>query len=84
MARIAIDEERCKGCQFCVHACPKKILVVLERYNQKGYAPAGVRDLEKCTGCALCAEMCPDICISVWREEGGGGRPGNQEQGESK
>jgi len=67
MAKIAVDEERCKGCGLCVASCPKKILVVLTRYNQKGYAPAGVCDMSACTGCALCAEMCPDLCICVWR-----------------
>ena len=67
MARIAIDTDRCKGCQLCVSACPKKLLVVMEIYNPKGYAPAGITDMETCTGCGLCAEMCPDICISVWK-----------------
>lgn len=67
MARVAIDRERCKGCQLCISVCPKKLLVVESSYNQKGYAPASIVEAEHCTGCALCAEMCPDICIRVWR-----------------
>lgn len=67
MAKVLIDSERCKGCRLCISFCPKKILVVEQNYNQKGYEPAGVTELEKCTGCALCAEMCPDICILVWK-----------------
>ncbi|MBU4562394.1 4Fe-4S binding protein, partial [bacterium] len=23
MAKIVIDEERCKGCELCIPACPK-------------------------------------------------------------
>ncbi len=67
MARIEIEVERCKGCHLCISVCPKKILIVEDLFNQKGYAPVGITEMEKCTGCGLCAEMCPDICISVWR-----------------
>ncbi len=67
MGNISIESERCKGCHLCIGVCPKKILVVEDHYNQKGYPPAGITEMEKCNGCGLCAEMCPDICISVWR-----------------
>ena len=66
MAKVSIDRERCKGCHFCIAVCPKKIMVVEKRYNQKGYPPVEITEIEECTGCALCAEMCPDVCIRVW------------------
>jgi 2-oxoglutarate ferredoxin oxidoreductase subunit delta len=69
MSRIAIDEERCKGCLLCVEACPKGIIAASSRFNTKGYKVAEVpeADMDKCTGCAACANMCPDVAITVWR-----------------
>ncbi len=69
MSRIAIDEQRCKGCFLCVEACPKAIIVAASRFNAKGYKVAEVpeADMGKCTGCASCARMCPDVAITVWR-----------------
>ncbi|MEW6663225.1 MAG: 4Fe-4S binding protein [Bacillota bacterium] len=67
--KVLFDEERCKGCELCVTACPKKIVYLTERLNQSGYPVAGVTDMEKCTGCAMCAWMCPDLVITVERGE---------------
>lgn len=65
MARVEIDETRCKGCGLCTLACPKGLVRLNDRINVHGYTPATVRTPEKCTGCALCAEMCPDVAIIV-------------------
>jgi len=35
MAKIVIDEERCKGCELCIPACPKHIIVMSEKYNKR-------------------------------------------------
>ncbi|WP_428561824.1 MAG: indolepyruvate ferredoxin oxidoreductase subunit alpha [Solidesulfovibrio sp. DCME] len=69
MSRIAIDEERCKGCLLCAQVCPKAIIAVSSRFNTKGYKVAEVTESGKdtCTGCAACAQMCPDVAIKVWR-----------------
>lgn len=78
MGRIRIDRERCKGCELCVHFCPKGCIVIDESYNSRGYRPAvprngfsGASSAEEatpdCTGCAICARICPDIAIEVWR-----------------
>lgn len=66
--RIVIDEARCKGCRLCTSVCPKEILVISSRLNERGYMPAEVTDMAKCTGCALCSMICPDVCITVYRE----------------
>jgi 2-oxoglutarate ferredoxin oxidoreductase subunit delta len=65
--KVAFDEERCKGCEICVSVCPRGILYMADRRNDRGYRPAAVRDMERCTGCAVCAQMCPDLAIEVWR-----------------
>ncbi|MFI3325561.1 MAG: 4Fe-4S binding protein [Clostridia bacterium] len=66
MAKITIDEIKCKGCSMCVNVCPKKILeLAKEKINAKGYHPAVCTDQSKCIGCAFCATMCPDSVIIV-------------------
>lgn len=67
MAKIDIEQERCKGCRLCVSVCPKNVIVIGSSFNQKGYSFPVMKNEAECTGCALCAEMCPDICIRVWR-----------------
>lgn len=65
MAKTIFKEELCKGCGLCVSACPKKIVVLQDKLNSKGYHPAGVIEQDKCIGCAFCATMCPDCVITV-------------------
>lgn len=66
MARIIVDENVCKGCSMCVHACPKHIIALSPtKINSKGYHPAELMDEDKCIGCAFCATMCPDTAITV-------------------
>jgi 2-oxoglutarate ferredoxin oxidoreductase subunit beta len=67
MARIAIEEVRCKGCGRCVVACPKGLLEISTELNEKGYQVAVFTGVpEDCTGCTLCAVTCPDQGIEVW------------------
>lgn len=83
--RVVFNEERCKGCELCVQFCPRKIIVLLDRRNAKGYRTAGVSEMDKCTGCATCAQMCPDAVIEVYREraakESGADSDSPREQG---
>jgi len=67
MARIEIDEIRCKGCGLCTIACPHKLIQLSDKINLQGYTPAVMTVQEKCTGCALCAEICPDVAITVFK-----------------
>jgi len=67
MARITVDEEKCKGCELCTISCPKNIIMMSECFNKKGYHAAKQIDPEECNGCALCAIVCPDIAIEVYK-----------------
>jgi len=67
--KIAINRELCKGCKYCVLACPKGVIVMDSEFNSSGYFPAEAAAPEICNGCALCAQMCPEIAIVVWKEE---------------
>lgn len=58
-------EERCKGCELCTVVCPKKIIVLSDRINKKGYHPSTCIDESKCIGCMLCAKTCPDMVIEI-------------------
>lgn len=68
---IVIDAEKCKGCNLCLHACPKGIIGPAAGINRMGYTPAEViPDKEGgCTGCTVCAIMCPDTAIAVYRHD---------------
>lgn len=67
MPRPVFREERCKGCELCTVVCPKKIVIIADRFNNKGYKPATCSDESKCIGCALCAKACPDIVIEIYK-----------------
>jgi 2-oxoglutarate ferredoxin oxidoreductase subunit delta len=69
MAKIKIDELRCKGCGLCTIACPGKLVTMSDTPNSLGYTIARFEGPDKCTGCALCAEMCPDVAITVFKEK---------------
>ena len=66
---IAIDRERCKGCQLCIQACPTNLIVLSEEFNQMGYHFVLFNQSGACTGCAFCARVCPDIAIEVYVEK---------------
>ena len=67
MAKIVIDEEKCKGCGLCVSACPKDVIAMSDRLNSKGYHPAKQIKEEECIACGLCYLICPDVAIEVWK-----------------
>lgn len=68
MAKVVINEDRCKGCELCISQCPKQIIsLAKDKLNKKGFHPAQVIEQEKCIGCAFCATTCPDVAIEVYR-----------------
>jgi 2-oxoglutarate ferredoxin oxidoreductase subunit delta len=67
--KIEIDRELCKGCGYCIEACPQKVIALDTVFNGQGFYPAAPVRPEVCTGCAICATVCPDIAIAVWKDE---------------
>ena len=66
---VKFNGDRCKGCELCVFACPKKLIGIGgESVNALGYHTAVIENMDECTACANCALMCPDGAISVYRE----------------
>ena len=66
--RLLFDENLCKGCDLCAHACPKNILELdKNRINDKGYNPMICFDIDNCIACGMCAIICPDSVITVER-----------------
>ncbi len=65
MAKVRFEEDRCKGCELCTTVCPKKIVIMSEKINKKGFHFATVSDMDKCIGCTFCARICPDTVIEV-------------------
>ncbi len=66
---IDVDEERCKGCDLCVHFCPPKVLRLSGRRNSLNHRVVELWDAARCTGCEICAHVCPDMAIvAVYRE----------------
>jgi len=68
-AYIKIDQERCKGCALCVEFCPKKVIFLSNKLNQKGYFVAEFKENPEteCTGCVTCAIMCPEVAVEVYK-----------------
>ena len=66
--QVAILEERCKGCNFCIEFCPRKVLVQSDRYNSTGYHPPMLIEeepLKVCANCGFCMLICPEFAIHV-------------------
>jgi 2-oxoglutarate ferredoxin oxidoreductase subunit delta len=67
--RVSIDKKYCKGCEICIHVCPKDVFAMSNERQSFGSLIACAPAAENCVGCRLCEVMCPDGCINV-EEEG--------------
>ena len=65
MVNITIDEQYCKGCELCMHYCPKQVLKKSGRRNTKGYVPPMAADPEQCSKCRTCELICPELAITL-------------------
>jgi 2-oxoglutarate ferredoxin oxidoreductase subunit delta len=63
--QVYLIPERCKGCEFCIELCPKKVLQVSESTNKKGYhLPEITPGMEEaCVHCEFCTMVCPEFAI---------------------
>lgn len=66
---VTIEKNRCKGCELCVHFCPKKVLAMSKEINDKGYFFSQVVNQNACTACRFCGFICPDMAIEIALKE---------------
>lgn len=63
---VVINVEACKGCDLCVDACPRGVLVMTtHEVNPRGYRYPQL--LPGCIACKACAQICPDFVFQVYR-----------------
>lgn len=68
LGAVDINQERCKGCDLCVVACPADVLRLQTKdVNDRGYHFVIDENPDNCVGCGACAVVCPDGCITVYR-----------------
>ncbi|MDP2831329.1 MAG: 4Fe-4S dicluster domain-containing protein [Candidatus Omnitrophota bacterium] len=65
MAKIIINQDRCKGCFLCVNFCPKGLIKKSVKLNKQGLNFVEFDLNGACIGCMQCAVICPDCCIEV-------------------
>lgn len=68
-AEIHIIKNRCKGCGFCIHFCPKKVLGESDEINARGVHPPRIVNEKDCIICNFCMAVCPDFAIFVKRQQ---------------
>jgi len=64
-AEIHIVKDQCKGCNFCIQYCPKKVLEESQEINARGVRSPKIVDESKCVICSFCTAVCPDFAIFV-------------------
>ena len=65
IGKIIINNDRCKGCGFCVEYCPRDVLELSDDFNVKGYHPPYIKHEDECCYCQLCETICPEFAIYV-------------------
>lgn len=66
---VLVNMERCKGCDFCVKACPFHLLALGKEINSKAYLFIVFKDSEDirrvCNACNACTLMCPEAALEI-------------------
>jgi 2-oxoglutarate ferredoxin oxidoreductase subunit delta len=68
MNRVTVNPQFCKSCLYCINFCPKKVLVMGNERNSKGYFSPVPAEIDKCIACSICAVVCPEGAITVEKD----------------
>jgi NAD-dependent dihydropyrimidine dehydrogenase PreA subunit len=58
MYKVAVDKEKCVGCEECVNVCPVDV------YEMQDEKSVPVNE-EECIGCESCVDVCEQEAITV-------------------
>lgn len=63
--QVYLIPDRCKGCEVCVHFCPREVLTISDQRNVKGYRIPMVINgqANECINCEFCMLVCPEFAI---------------------
>ena len=61
--KVHVENDRCKGCGYCIKYCPRDVLERSNEFNSKGYYFPIIKDEEACLNCGLCEIICPEFAI---------------------
>jgi MinD superfamily P-loop ATPase containing an inserted ferredoxin domain len=65
---VKVNPDYCKGCGLCIDLCPKHIMAMTGKINDKGMDLAECAKPEDCIGCRSCAVTCPDAAITIEKQ----------------
>ncbi len=68
-AEIHVITDLCKGCDFCIEFCPKKVLEKSNKLNKRGAYPPKVVDEDNCALCSFCTAICPEFAVFTIEKE---------------
>ena len=63
---VVIDERYCKGCGFCISACPTGTLLFRDTPSSRWGVEVIIDSPENCIGCRQCEMHCPDFAIFAY------------------
>jgi len=56
--KVAVDGEKCKGCEDCLEVCTTGVFEIKE-------GKSVAMSVKECLGCGSCVEVCKEKAISV-------------------
>ncbi|MGC9148307.1 MAG: 4Fe-4S dicluster domain-containing protein [Sulfolobales archaeon] len=63
--RVHVISDRCKECGLCIIVCPRKVLILGETRNGKGFRYPIIKNMYECIFCKLCEYICPELALYV-------------------